>query len=361
MRGIFWVLMLSAVITGLASADPYDVRNGVAIAHAPSGLAFTTDPPTDYCEHYDTIAITSCEQQVNTITDPELQAVWYVLLAWSEPKYWAAFEFGLSDYDPDAYVITEHSICNPPGGALSITTDVPDPVWPDPGSGIALAATERTEIGAWSGNFVPVYWFAGYAYGATVVSLVDMPLSGFMSLVPLPDHVGYEQAIWDPEVAGGAMGMNMAGKAVCPGAGEATGACCNDFGSTCTVLTQADCTTQGGTFMGADTVCDPSPCTVESACCVGTSCFMLSDTACTDSGGLSFPGEACLEDGGTRNCALFACCIDDDCFMFTEADCVTAGGTPTPGALCLGEPGGTVDCTTPADEHSWGSVKAAYR
>ncbi len=320
MRGIFWVLMLTVVITGLANADPYDVRNGVAIAHAPSGLAYSTDPPgPDYCAHYETIAITSCEQQVNTITDPELQAVWYVLLAWTESKYWAAFEFGLSDYDPEAYVITQNGICNPPGGALAITTDVPDPVWPDPGSGIALAAQDRTEAGAWSGNFRPMYWFAGYAYGTTLVSLVKMPASDALSIVPLPGHVGYEQDFWDPATVAGAMGMNTAGKAVCPVA-DVSGACCTSFGATCTVLTQAECVALSGTFMGADTVCEPSPCTVLSACCVETTCVMLSGTDCTEGyGGLSFPGEICLEDGGT------------------------------------------IDCSTPADEHSWGSVKAAYR
>jgi len=361
MRGIFWVLMLSAVITGLANADPYDVRNGVAIAHAPSGLAYTTDI-ADFCAHYETIAITSCEQQVNTITDAELQAIWYVLLAWTESKYWAAFEFGLSDYDPAAYLITQHAICNPPQGALTILTADPDPAWPEPNSGISMAATVRTEEGAWSGNFKPVYWFAGYAYGTTVVSLVDMPMSGLMSIVPLPGHVAYEQAEWNIAEAGGAMGMNTPGKAVCPGAAEATGACCTDFGTTCAVLTQADCAAQSGTFMGADTVCDPSPCTLLSACCVETSCFMLSETECTEGyGGLSFPGEVCLADGGTRNCTLFACCVGSACFMFSETDCISGGGTWHPGVLCIGEPGGTMDCTTPAEEHSWGSVKAAYR
>jgi len=42
-----------------------------------------------------------------------------------------------------------------------------------------------------------------------------------------------------------------------------TGACC--VGEDCSILSEADCTTAGGTYHGDDTVCDPNPCLP--ACC----------------------------------------------------------------------------------------------
>ena len=68
------------------------------------------------------------------------------------------------------------------------------------------------------------------------------------------------------------------------------------------------------------------------------------------------PGEASLS-------SIFSfqpCCISNVCFMLPEQDCIDSGGDFYSDQICL-EDGGTVDCTTPADENSWGAVKAAYR
>ena len=46
--------------------------------------------------------------------------------------------------------------------------------------------------------------------------------------------------------------------------GEPTGACCDDEGI-CTLKTEAECIAAGGTWKGAETVCDPNP-------CIGGSC-----------------------------------------------------------------------------------------
>ncbi len=53
-------------------------------------------------------------------------------------------------------------------------------------------------------------------------------------------------------------------KNLCLGGGEPTGACCDDEGI-CTLKTEAECIAAGGTWKGAETVCDPNP-------CIGGSC-----------------------------------------------------------------------------------------
>ena len=85
------------------------------------------------------------------------------------------------------------------------------------------------------------------------------------------------------------------------------GACCID--STCTVVTQEECEDAGGSFQGIETDCDDDPCytpPVEAACCTNDQCVMAFEDDC-----LAFYGQW-LGDG--TNCDNSFCattCLGD--------------------------------------------------
>jgi gingipain R len=166
---------------GWALAQTTDLSNGVFIAHAPASLQYTNSPPTGtWCGAYaQYAAIDSCSEQINHV-DTEGAIVWYVLSAWTESKEWCGAQFGLGDYDTDNFVIWEHGACFPSGGLT-----IPTSGWPGPNEGIALTTTDEN----WSGNFVPVYWFAGYVYGQDVIPLTLDPDSDFAGWARCVDHV----------------------------------------------------------------------------------------------------------------------------------------------------------------------------
>jgi hypothetical protein len=156
---------------GTALADPADLSNGVFIAHAPSSFQYTNSPPTgSWCGAYtEYAAIDSCSEQINEV-DTQGPVVWYVLSAWTESKQWCGAQFGFGDYDAENFVVMEHGACFPSAGLT-----IPTSGWPGPNEGIALTTTDEN----WSGNFVPVYWMAGYVYGEDVIPLGPDPGSDF--------------------------------------------------------------------------------------------------------------------------------------------------------------------------------------
>jgi hypothetical protein len=63
MRKALGPLALIALLAGIASADPYDLENGVVIAHAPPGLEYSSD--LDVCAFYfEQAAIDGCAEAV---------------------------------------------------------------------------------------------------------------------------------------------------------------------------------------------------------------------------------------------------------------------------------------------------------
>jgi len=180
-------LMLMA---DLISADPTALDDGVLIAHHPPGLEFTSGQ--DWCDRYEQeFAIDSCEAQHNRIDLDGNQgdgSVWYVLAAWEEAKEWCAVEFGLGAYTAANYPLVEHGPCG--SGALTIPTSG----WP---------------------NFVPVYFFAGYAYGEDLIPL---------SVDPAQNFAGFSNCAAPPETwsasALGGMGLFTDGIYACGGGGE---------------------------------------------------------------------------------------------------------------------------------------------
>ena len=96
-----------------------------------------------------------------------------------------------------------------------------------------------------------------------------------------------------------------------------TGGCC--IGTSCAILTQDDCTSGGGTYLGDGSNCNGNPCAPTGGCCVGTSCSITSEADCNGSylgDGSNCNGNPCDPTG--------ACCVGTDCSNTTQADC---GGT----------------------------------
>ena len=135
-----------------------------------------------------------------------------------------------------------------------------------------------------------------------------------------------------------------------------TGACC--VGETCSVLTEAACTAQSGVYQGDDVACGSSTCssaTPTGACCTGEVCAVMAAAACTaQSGTYKGDGTGCGPSPCTQaQPATGACCVGQTCSVLTAAACAAQSGTyqgdsvacgsstcssatPT-GACCVGE------------------------
>jgi hypothetical protein len=151
------------------------------------------------------------------------------------------------------------------------------------------------------------------------------------------------------------------------GGGPPTGACC--IGESCSITTEADCSSGGGTYQGNGTACDPNPCLTDGACChpdgscfqsnaagcdgtwrgAGTSCFtfgicfgacchpngtcdeMSADTCAASPGLVEFHGIGTTCDsfvcGG-------ACCYCGGCGFFNASLCSDSGGGWHAGQSC---------------------------
>ncbi|MCK4412192.1 MAG: hypothetical protein KAY32_01475 [Candidatus Eisenbacteria sp.] len=310
MRRIFWALAVVALLGNAAAADENDLSGGVMITHAPPGYTYTSS--LDACGDWETIHdVTECGDVVARIdTESEISSVWYVVAAWDEAKAWQGFEFGLGDYDGvSSYYFVASGSCVPDGVIVDkIWHDQGN--WPGPNNGVAVVA----RADGWAGNYQALYWFAGYAYGEDLLPLAANPATENAAMIPMPGHGG--QVVFPPSSLG-ALGIYTDGVVPCPVSD--TGACCA-FGGVCTVATEAECTTSGGTFEGVGTVCDPNPCDIVWACCVDEVCMMLSEADCTVLEGTWHADRVCVEDGGD-----YVCPPDD------------------------------------ADDPSWGWIKASYR
>ena len=109
---------------------------------------------------------------------------------------------------------------------------------------------------------------------------------------------------------------------------EETGACCDPSTGSCQVLTQSDCNSQHGAWLGPGTNCNPNPCPP----CLNTLC----------------EGSCCLPDGS---------CLY--CFGVT---CDQYNGTFTNNGTCWPNPCMTSSVPAPPQtRHSWGKIKSRYR
>jgi len=105
------------------------------------------------------------------------------------------------------------------------------------------------------------------------------------------------------------------------------GACCHT--DSCTEITQGDCESLSGTFLGSATTCDTSSCDpIVGACCTGSEgeCEELSISLCVSSGG-SYMGTGTECSAGWCNVDMeYACCLEESCSEMTETDCELAEG-----------------------------------
>lgn len=282
MKQVFLTLALVTLVVGSGSADPNDLAGGVLIAHYVPELGYSSDAPAGgWAEAYSAYAIDNAADQNNRIdVDTSLAASWFVLAAWIEEKQWCGAALGFGDFDPGLFGFCEHAPCYPEAG-LEVTMGD----WPGPNTGIAFVV-----IGTpWTGNFVPIYWFGGYAYayaGEGVLALAADPSTGFAGT----SNCLSPPTQFDAACLGG-IGIRTDGLYCEPEGGPAA-ACCNAETGECTVLPESDCLAAGGEHHPEWDSCDPNPCPLPVAvCCMGTlpECFLLPEEDCINAAGEWYP------------------------------------------------------------------------
>jgi hypothetical protein len=303
MRILTIVLALLSV-AATALADPTDLSGGVLITHFPPNLMYCYggDLCTDaYDLHY---GINDASEQNNSIQDhgdAGLPLTWYVVAAFNEEKEWCGTEFGLGDYNPYVFYMTNSGYA-----CLQDCLEIPTSSWPGPNSGTSIVGTTTP----WSGNYRPVYVFQGYTYLAstgdftpTIIEVTENPAQNFMGF----GNCEVPAEVWTAE--GGGLGVWTEGIYVEP---SIPVACCFEDGH-CEIIMPFDCS---GTVY-PDSQCDPNPCPLP----------------------------------------IRACCIGDLCTLTIEADCDgvwladTDACEPNP---CLGGP-------SPVENDTWGDIKVLYR
>lgn len=357
MKWFVAILAIGALACSSAMADENNLANGAFITHYVSQIQYSLDLPAEgsWHGHYSAnYAIDDCSEQVTDIPGAyDGDKIWFVLAAWQEDKVFAGAEFGIEYVEGElGYAINDHGPCFPVAG-LELPSGAPYPVWPEPGSGIALTVQGDD---AWQGNFVPVYYFWGYTYAAGTVAIIADPVTGLCGTANKTQNKEFAVA----EDYRGAIGLNgTAGTAVCPPS-DIPGACCIDGGNTCQLVLRSECTALGGHYQGDGTVCEPvNPCPTTWACCVGVDCYMLTQDDCVNLfGGVWFTDETCA----TMDCAdvMHVCCLpSNDCVITTEAECLGLGGSYVTDPLfqsCDPNP-----CPVAVEETNWGAIKALYR
>lgn len=342
------ILLLAALIIP-AGADVNDLANGTLIVHYVPTLSYCSDPPAaGWCGEYENHAISSFEEQITRLDVANyLPACWYVIAAWHEEKSWCGTEFGLGDYNSSIFGFVEHSACYPEGG-LEIPTDN----WPGPGEGIAFVVSGA----AWSGNFVPVYWFGGYAYayyGSGQIAVTTDPATGFAGTSNcLSPPVAFEATCM------GALGINTDGLG-CEDPG-ATGACCDPSTGDCQLLLEDECLALDFEFHPEWTSCDPNPCppvAPQAVCCLNGLCYLLTEEECGLIQGEFFPALTSC-DPNPCEVPVAACCVASVCVLASLDDCADYGGDWHPEwTSCDPNPCPVI----PIETMSWGRIKELFR
>ncbi|MCB9464053.1 MAG: hypothetical protein H6682_10240 [Candidatus Eisenbacteria bacterium] len=106
----------------------------------------------------------------------------------------------------------------------------------------------------------PVYWFAAYSYyGPVEIAVDDFPVGPY-GLVFADDQV---PAALDPVPADhrGSVGLNGATGWNPYTVSTPVGACCADDG-TCAQITEDECQSVGGQYVGDGAPCEPNPCNI---------------------------------------------------------------------------------------------------
>jgi hypothetical protein len=143
----------------------------------------------------------------------------------------------------------------------------------------------------------------------------------------------------------------------CAACTESLGACCLSDASCVAALPVSDCAALGGQWQGAETSCEPNPCSqpVGACCRPGSPCYVLPAELCELYGGTWLGADTTCEPDPCP-APTGACCPPDGlCLMTTEAECAgnwlgvesSCDSNPCPqptGACCLAD-GVCVDAT----------------
>ncbi len=244
MKILFVTCWICLLFIHTIQADPNDLEGGVFIAHHPPGLQYTGGQ--DWCQRYfEEFALTDCQSQNNRIDidGDDAGSVWYVIAAWNESKQFCGIQFGLGDYNSNIYEIVDSGAC------LDNVLEVPTTNWPGPNEGVAAAATDSI----WSGNIVPIYYFAGYAYGTGIIPLSVDPSDGNCRV----GNCLSPSEAWNIQGLGG-MGIFRDGTYECPTSTTSVRVCCID--EVCYLDTSVACTQNGGDWFSELYTCDGNPC-----------------------------------------------------------------------------------------------------
>ncbi len=106
-----------------------------------------------------------------------------------------------------------------------------------------------------------------------------------------------------------------------------SGACC--VAGNCSVRTQTECTSQGGTFQGNGTTCTPNPCVLPTgACCAANGgCTVVSSAVCAGTGG-TYRGDGSTCTPNPCPQPTGACCAPNgSCSEVSQAQCASQGGS----------------------------------
>jgi spore coat protein A len=141
-----------------------------------------------------------------------------------------------------------------PGDATWTCFQYPDSLWTSPGGDYATPASAATQVGSQAG-----YSWTSAQMAADVQNWLDSPATNFGWVVIGDEIIDESAKRFDSRTSGTIARRPSLVVDFTPPAGGQTGACCLP-GDTCVVTTAFDCTAQGGTYQGDNTVCTPDPC-----------------------------------------------------------------------------------------------------
>lgn len=245
-------LLLAMAILALASSVAFAGPNAgvVLMVHGNQDATILTEG--DVCG---TVALpAACEDLIpSAVPDNDSGEEWFLVLVVSPPENTPNFNtavFGLGDWDTGAIgYIDAFGSCV--AGALDAPYN-PD-TWPSPNNGTAVSWSPECLYG----YMEPIYFFGVYVYGTGTIPLAGHPTQAAVVVDCTANPAE------DPFEGFGIMGIGggAGDNPPCPGGTQPDPwACC--FGTTCVMLTQDECTAQGGDSWWDGIDCEPEndPC-----------------------------------------------------------------------------------------------------
>ncbi len=331
---------------------------GVIVVHN-TGIEWSTDLPLPPVS-----PAPACADIVNEIPmgaapgDSSAALVWKVYAAFppsSSPRLkGCGWGIGLTSTGGGGVVIPYNGAPSPQ--VFFITTDG----WPGDNTCIGMAFTDSVR----TTHVAELFDFAGYAYaglGGEPQTFCVIPHSTEMNRVFLDDAIPQNA---DPIASYGCLGFGQPGFTPCP-IGIGTGACCFPATGYCQMLSEADCGTAGGSYLGGD--CVPYPCpppTNRGACCVAYVCSLETPEWCAAHGGTYYGDGSGCSPSPCPPPPTGACCnlATGSCNITTQAACPfdwLGAGVPCSPQTCPPPPEAIGACCEIATGHCSITTQAA--